>query len=97
MGQQQQTMRATGSALRRMILVLGAAVLMAAMMAVSAMPAMADVGPEKPGKNGGGPPSFTGNNRDGNSGSIVLHDTPGTKPVCVAHDNGREDTGGGCP
>jgi hypothetical protein len=44
MGQQETTMRATGSALRRMILVLAVAALMAAMMAVSAMPAMADVG-----------------------------------------------------
>ena len=41
MGQQETTMRATGSALRRMILVLAVAALMAAMMVASAMPAFA--------------------------------------------------------
>ena len=43
MGQQQEL--AAGSALRRMILVLVAATLMAAAMAVSAMPAMAKANP----------------------------------------------------
>ena len=41
MGQQETTMRATGSALRRMILVLAVAAVMTAMMVASAMPAFA--------------------------------------------------------
>ena len=59
MGQQETV---AGTALRRMTLVLAVAVLMAAMMAVSAMPAMAKNTGEQP----PGPPkqnfSLTGNN-----------------------------------
>jgi hypothetical protein len=41
MGQQETTMRATGSALRRMILVLAVAAVMAALVLASAVPAFA--------------------------------------------------------
>ena len=46
---QQQTMRATGSALRRMIMVLAVAALMAAVMVATAVPAFA-VSPSDKGK-----------------------------------------------
>jgi len=49
-----------GSMLRRMILVLLVAALMAAVVALSALPTMAEVSPEKPGQNGGGPPTVSG-------------------------------------
>ena len=49
---QQQTMRATDTALRRMFLVITVAAVMAAMMVVSALPAMA--AQETPKDTGGG-------------------------------------------
>ena len=65
MGQQETTMTVAteergGGTLRRTVLVLAAAALMAVMMALSAMPAMATVNPDKPGQYGGGPPQYSG-------------------------------------
>jgi hypothetical protein len=91
MGQQQETV--VGGTLRRLVLALLVAALMAATMAVSAMPAMADNSGEQP----SGPPLFTGNNDGGTSGSTVSHRFGGTNSVCVAHRNGHGDTGGDCP
>jgi Spy/CpxP family protein refolding chaperone len=79
------TTKTTGGTLRRMILLLMVAALMAAMVAVSAMPAMAKNTP------GTGPPLESGNNK----GSLVAHSPGG---ACVAHAKGHggTDTGGGC-
>ena len=77
--------------LRRAILLLAVAALVAAMVAVSAMPAMAKVIPEKPGQNGGGPPGFSGGPGK-NVSSEVVHEPDG---ACVVHFGGRR-TGGAC-
>ena len=77
--------------MRRVVSLLAVMLVMAAMLAASAMPAMAEVFPEKPGKSAGGPPLFSGDlMRTGNgvqvthcfgSGNIVSRDG------VVLHDN----------
>jgi hypothetical protein len=83
-----------GEAFRRALLVLGAALIVAAMMAASAMPAMAKVTSEKPCQNGGGPPAVS-EGLGKNGSSSVFHGSDG---ACVAHfgKNTGKRTGGGC-
>jgi hypothetical protein len=89
----QWTVKEAGSALRRMILVLLVAALMAAAMAVSAMPAMAKASPN-PSETGGGPPVFTGGLGLDNPSSEVFHGRGG---ACVQHfGNSNKETGGSC-
>ena len=82
--------------LRRAILLLAVAAVMAAMMAVSAMPATAKVfSPTPPGQNGGGPPQITGGPSK-NGSSTVDHGPEGS---CVTHygkNLSKPPTGGGC-
>ena len=90
MGQQEIGL---GRALRRMILVLAVAALIAAVMAASAMPAMAkNSGPQKP-----GPPIFSGGPATNDSASVD-HIGGG---ACVGHSGNAffkagPSTGGGC-
>ena len=98
MGQQQQETVA-GSAWRRVVLVLLVAALMAALMAVSAMPAMAKNsihdGFDTPGD---GPPEFSGSTSFDNNGSNVNHHGGGGGS-CVDHFNSdgfTKNSGHGC-
>ena len=99
MGQKETMTAATeekrGGTLRRMILVLAAAALMAAMMALSAMPAVA----ENVKRPGGGKPIASGQIFEPrHNGGIVFH-----KPTCTqtfvhgnAGPNGGDGQGGNC-
>jgi hypothetical protein len=87
--------RGGGTLVRRMILVLAAAALMAAMMALSAMPAVA----ESLKGTGGGKPIASGQIFEPrHNGGIVFH-----KPTCTqtfvhgnAGPNGGDGQGGNC-
>jgi Spy/CpxP family protein refolding chaperone len=94
MGQQQEEIVAGGSMLRRIVLALTVATLMAAMLAASAMPAMAKASPN-PSETGGGPPLFTGGLELDNPSSEVFHGRGG---ACVKHfgKNAGKETGGSC-
>ncbi len=82
------------NALRRMILMFLVAALMAAMMAVSAMPAVAKNSFQDGLDSPPGPPNLSGGPTK-NDSSIVGHFANG---ACVAHfgKNGGKRTGGGC-
>ncbi len=84
--------------LRRLILVLLVAALMAVMMAASALPAMAKVSQEKPGQNGGGPPDRSGGLGLPNPSSIVEHEFGPSEQTCVKHfgKNFPKENGPGC-
>ncbi len=75
MGQQQQTV--TGSALRRILLALLVAALMAATMALSAMPAMAEnvKGPD------GGRPLSSGDLSAPQRGAAIFHESRGVEVI----------------
>ncbi len=77
--------------MRRTLLVLTVAAVMAAMMLASALPVLADTSGDQP----PGPPTVTGD-FDHPHGSIVLHDDG----ACVDHYGGGptsgKATGGGC-
>ncbi len=96
-----QTM-AMGGALKRIILVLAVAALMAAMLVSSATSANAkNTMPEKPGKEQGGgsfgPPQASGAFKGEEGGSEVLH--PQSRgPSCVTHYGGEASgtTSPGC-
>ena len=79
-----------GGALRRVILVLTVATLMALMMVASVSPASAKA-LRLHGDNG--QPNFSGDVNNVTSGSSVLHQ--GSAGSCSRHDNGKK-TGGGC-
>jgi hypothetical protein len=83
-----------GGALRRIVLVLAVASLMAVMMTVSALPAMAKASPN-PSETGGGPPVFTGGLELDNPSSEVFHARGG---ACVKHfgNSKKQETGGSC-
>jgi hypothetical protein len=89
MGQQQETV--AGNALRRIILVLTVAAVMAAMLAVNVTPAMADnAGNQPPG------PPLTAGGTNSNGFTLVAHNSGGT---CVAHSgdkSGDKVHGPGC-
>jgi hypothetical protein len=93
MGQQQE-IEVGSTAVRRMILLLAVAAVMAALMAVSAMPAMAKASPN-PSQTGGGPPLFTGGLELDNPSSEVFHGRGG---ACVEHfgNSKKQETGGSC-
>lgn len=68
--------------IKRVFLLLTVA-LMAATPAITAVPAIADVSPSKPGRTtGGGPPFTSGNVGNGGGGALVVHIGNET---CVTH------------
>ncbi len=88
---QQETMRVAGSAaVRRIIMVLTVAAVLAVMMVASVSPASAKA-LRLHGDNG--QPNFSGDVNNVTSGSSVLHQ--GSVGSCSKHDNGKK-TGGGC-
>jgi hypothetical protein len=62
-----------GALLRRVLLLVTVAAVMAVLMVASAMPAMAKVFPLKPGQSGGGPPLFSGDLTRTGNGVQVTH------------------------
>ena len=102
MGQQQTATVGGSAALRRMVLALLVAALMAATMAVGADPAMAENTIQSGVDQPPGPPSIS-NGPDQKNGKflptpIVNHDTGSGAAPCVLHGgkNGGKLTGGGC-
>jgi hypothetical protein len=81
MGQQQMV---AGSALRRIILALAVAALMAAIMAASAIPALAKNSIHDGFDDPPGPPEFSGSTSFDNNGSNVNH-REGGGGSCVDH------------
>ncbi len=69
----------------------------AAALAVTALPAMADVSPSKPGQHvGHGPPFTSGNVGNGGGGALVVHIG---NEACVTHFKDSQPTNtqtGGC-
>jgi hypothetical protein len=81
--------------MKRIIMMLTVALVMAAMMLAMAMPVLADTTGDQVGPGNQGPPATTGD-FDHPRGSIVLHLDEG---ACVFHFGGGSSggvTGGGC-
>ncbi len=78
--------------MRRILLVLTVAAMMAVMMVVMSGAALADVDPEKPGKNGGGPPTFSGK-ISGTGGALVAHTGTDEGDQTTVY-NPKKDSGG---
>ena len=82
---------------RRIVLLLTIAAIMVATAVATALPAIADVFPSRPGQNvGGGPPFTSGNVGNGGGGTLVVHIGNET---CVTHFKDILPTGeqtGGC-
>ncbi len=83
--------------MRRIVLLLTVAALMAATALATALPAMADVFPSRPGQHvGGGPPFTSGNVGNGGGGALVVHIG---NEACVTHFKDFQPTNeqtGGC-